>query len=122
MNYVNRKLRDLWGGQPCFLAIPEICTGRAQAPCHSNDSQHGKGKSIKAHDVYAVPGCEACHRAIDSGKDLPRAERYRIWMDAWQRWVLVMFQTGLVTVAGEKPVAHSSYTPIPKIFPRSALR
>ncbi|MFX8663178.1 hypothetical protein ABTM59_11395 [Acinetobacter baumannii] len=32
---------------------------------HSNSSKHGKGRGIKASDLYTVPLCYTCHAAFD---------------------------------------------------------
>lgn len=37
---------------------------RSQA-AHSNFSEHGKGRSIKAHDRYTIPLCDADHKRFD---------------------------------------------------------
>ena len=37
---------------------------RSQA-AHSNFSEHGKGRSIKAHDKYTIPLCDADHKRLD---------------------------------------------------------
>lgn len=37
---------------------------RSQA-AHSNFSEHGKGRSIKADDKYAIPLCDADHKRFD---------------------------------------------------------
>lgn len=37
---------------------------RSQA-AHSNFSEHGKGRSIKAHDKYTIPLCDADHKRFD---------------------------------------------------------
>lgn len=75
-------------GQPCYLAIPGCCTRdiATVVPCHSNQLQHGKGKGIKAHDIYTVPGCRACHAEIDQGMRFTKAEKFGIWDDAYARW------------------------------------
>lgn len=73
-------------GQPCYLRIPGICTGQAHDPCHSNQSIHGKGKSIKAHDIYTVPGCRSCHDELDQGMRYERAEKFAIWDRAYAQW------------------------------------
>lgn len=73
-------------GQVCYLRIPGICTGMAHDPCHSNQAKHGKGKGIKAHDVYTVPGCRACHNELDQGMTYTRVEKFAIWDRAYERW------------------------------------
>lgn len=37
---------------------------RSQA-AHSNFSEHGKGRSIKADDKYTIPLCVVCHGRLD---------------------------------------------------------
>jgi hypothetical protein len=77
---------QLCRGQPCYLRIPGICTGQAHDPCHSNQAIHGKGKGIKAHDVYTVPGCRSCHNELDQGAQFDRAEKFAIWDRAFAAW------------------------------------
>lgn len=74
-------------GQPCYLAIPGVCLGgRETVPCHSNQQRDGKGMGLKAHDVYSVPGCMACHRETDQGRRFNRAEKFALWDAAYARW------------------------------------
>jgi hypothetical protein len=76
-------------GQPCYLRIPGVCTGTAHDPCHSNQERHGKGKGIKAHDIYTVPGCRCCHNELDQGMRYDRAEKFALWDAAYARWAPV---------------------------------
>lgn len=76
-------------GQPCYLQIPGRCTGAAHDPCHSNQAAHGKGKGLKAHDVYTVPGCRSCHNELDQGMRYTREEKFDIWDNAYARWAPV---------------------------------
>lgn len=55
--------------------------GPSQA-AHSNSSRHGKGRSIKASDIYTAALCPRCHVEVDSGK-LTREQREAIWHAAW---------------------------------------
>lgn len=73
------------------------CCGAAAPsdPAHSNQSCHGKGKSIKASDVYVAALCRACHRLIDQGSTLDEAERVAIWMDAWRATVRALLRLGM---------------------------
>lgn len=75
-------------GQPCYLAIPGVCIGgRETVPCHSNQGEkHGKGMGIKAHDIYTVPGCAACHHMIDQHMRFTKAEKFAFWDAAFARW------------------------------------
>lgn len=78
-------------GQACYLRIPGLCLGPASptVPCHSNQSIHGKGMGIKAHDIYTVPGCSACHRETDQGMRFTREEKFAIWDRAYTLWAAV---------------------------------
>lgn len=81
-------------GQPCYLAIPGCCTRdiATVVPCHSNQIRHGKGKGIKALDVFTVPGCRACHAEIDQGMRFTKEEKFAIWDSAYTRWLPVRAQ------------------------------
>jgi len=70
--------------------------------------RHGHGGSIKAHDVFTVPGCFACHGWLDhSGAH--REEKERVFMLAWERWMLDLMRLGLLVIADvPSPVAQPS--------------
>lgn len=51
--------------------------GQSQA-CHSNQSRHGKGKSIKASDEFIFPLCIRHHREHDQCLDMTKEERDEI--------------------------------------------
>ena len=42
------------------------CGSRPVDIAHSNFSEHGKGKGIKADDGYTVALCRGCHQKFDS--------------------------------------------------------
>lgn len=46
---------------------------------HSNQAKHGKGRSIKASDIYVASLCCICHSALDQGSRMSRADRERMW-------------------------------------------
>jgi len=56
--------------------------GPSQA-AHSNSSRHGKGKSLKASDIYTAALCPRCHDAVDNSYTLTREQREAIWHAAW---------------------------------------
>lgn len=68
-------------------------------PCHSNQQRHGKGVGLKSHDVFTVPGCLACHRELDFGKNLSREEKQNAFQLAHEQWLVDLFQTERVKVA-----------------------
>ena len=46
---------------------------------HSNQAKHGKGRSIKASDVFVASLCHACHSQLDQGSFMSRVEREQMW-------------------------------------------
>ena len=42
------------------------CGSRPVDIAHSNFSEHGKGKGVKADDSYTVALCRGCHQKFDS--------------------------------------------------------
>jgi len=75
-------------GRSCYLAIPGLCRNDVATvvPAHSNQAQHGKGRGIKAHDVYTVPACFLCHAELDQGNRFTRLEKFALWDQAFERW------------------------------------
>lgn len=51
-------------------------------PAHSNWAIHGKGKSVKASDIFIAALCRLCHRRLDQGRHLTEEERQRMWWHA----------------------------------------
>lgn len=98
--YTNKPFRDLCHDAPrCFLQASPMC--RAQSgydPCHSNRQRHGRGTNYKTHDCYVTPGCAPCHYWLDYGP-APREEKEAAFMNAWEEWMLYVFDSGLVRVA-----------------------
>lgn len=70
-------------------ALLKACRGIACTNCgrddgtvcaaHSNQAKHGKGRSIKASDIYVASLCFICHSALDQGSRLSREEREALW-------------------------------------------
>lgn len=50
------------------------CGGGPSQAAHSNFSEHGKGKGIKADDKYTIPLCHSCHSDFDQYKTMSREE------------------------------------------------
>lgn len=90
MNYRNRALLDLARDQPCMHC--GIGDGTVVA-AHSNQSKHGKGMSIKAHDNFIAFLCAKCHRELDQGSRWNREERQQIWQGAHDKTMLHLWQT-----------------------------
>lgn len=64
-------------------------------PAHSNLGCHGKGRGIKASDVYVAALCRACHRLVDQSSTLTQEERLAIWYPAWRSTVRELLRRGL---------------------------
>ena len=41
------------------------CGNPHSQAAHSNSAKHGKGRSIKASDLFVIPLCFKCHAAFD---------------------------------------------------------
>lgn len=66
---------------------------------HSNLSEHGKGRSLKAHDCMGMLLCSICHHQLDAGFMWTREEKREKTLE----WILAthlkLWQEGLVKVA-----------------------
>ncbi len=122
MNYRNRHLLDLARGQPCMIRLDGICNNdpATVVSCHSNEAEHGHGKSIKAHDVFCAWGCSACHAEIDQGHRLNRAAKREAMRIARERTWFAMWQLGMLQVVGTKQRVDQPPQANSKILPRDA--
>jgi hypothetical protein len=103
-NYRNRTLLDLAYSLECQVQLPGVCEGGIGEPAHSNQSRHGKGGGIKAHDCFIAAACRACHRELDQGRTMDRDEKFEAWQRAHERTLLELFRRGLIT-----PTQHGSH-------------
>lgn len=62
---------------------------------HSNSAKHGKGRSIKASDLYVASMCFGCHSELDQGKNLSKSEREAMWDAAHRKTVKELLRRGL---------------------------
>lgn len=86
--------------RPLLNAIKTLdcqhCGARGPSdPAHSNQAVHGKGKGVKASDVYAAALCRADHNEIDQGSKLTHEERVTLWTNAWRKTVRALLKQGL---------------------------
>jgi len=99
-NYVrSRKLLQAVASIPCQHCGRD---GYTQA-AHSNQSAHGKGRSIKASDVFTAALCDVCHAALDQGSHMNREQRVTLWGDAWRKTVKTLVSGGLWPLDVEIP-------------------
>lgn len=61
---------------------------------HSNWSEHGKGRGIKASDVYTAALCLRCHYELDQGDELTKDERKEMWTTAHRKTVDLLVSRG----------------------------
>ena len=66
--------------QNCYIE------GETQA-AHSNWSEHGKGRGIKASDEFTAALCQKCHTELDQGARLNKEQRRMLWQMAYQKTV-----------------------------------
>jgi len=86
----SKKLLRAVASLPCQHCGRE---GYTQA-AHSNQGEHGKGRGIKASDIYTAALCETCHAALDQGSHLSRDQRQDLWGNAWRRTVRTLLASG----------------------------
>lgn len=78
--YRNKKLLERIRQAPiCFHCGRENVDDSLIMAAHSNQSLHGKGKSLKADDCYVAGLCHPCHMELDQGSRMSREERVSAW-------------------------------------------
>jgi hypothetical protein len=98
MTFRSRKLLDLARDQPCVWCGSDDGTVVA---AHSNLIEHGKGKSIKAHDGMHAWLCMRCHSRYDQGSDMSKEERRDFILTAICRTYMRMWELELINVKGK---------------------
>ncbi len=83
------------------------CDDGTVCAAHSNQAQHGKGKSIKASDVFVASLCFRCHSSLDQGAQLSRNEREAMWTEAHRKTVRLLLARGLWPMAVPIPDIRS---------------
>ena len=81
----------------CRLLACQNCGKRDGTVCaaHSNQAIHGKGKSIKASDVFIAALCHYCHSALDQGHHMTEGQRVDMWNRAHAKTVRELLACGL---------------------------
>jgi hypothetical protein len=88
----SKKLMEAYRLLPC-----QICGVDDGTVCgaHSNQAKHGKGRGIKASDIYCASLCQRCHMMIDQGAHMTREERESAWNAAHEKTVGALVRIGL---------------------------
>jgi hypothetical protein len=97
-HFRSRPMLDLAYGYGCMLNFPGCEGGDSGEPAHSNQHQHGKGGSIKAHDCFHVPACRSCHRELDQGRSMDRGMKAAEWNRAFGLYLPKLFNDGAIKV------------------------
>lgn len=106
-NFRSKKFLDLAKGEQCFINIPGICdhnpNNETVVPCHSPDFErmHGKsGYTVKAHDIFSVPGCRACHDFIDNRShfEVLVTMKQQDFNRAHAKWIVHCLENGKIKV------------------------
>lgn len=89
--YRNKKILDHARGQACTNCGREDGTVVA---AHSNDSRLGKGRGIKAHDIYVAFLDSGCHSWLDSGSGKDPSgiydNKHEMWQHAHDKTLLIL--------------------------------
>jgi len=91
MNHRSERLRKSANGETC------VYCGRQDGVvwCHSNEQNHGKGMSIKAHDLLGLYLCGTCHDLYDRGP-WSREQKHAFFRDCYPK-TMVRVAEKLVT-------------------------
>lgn len=88
----SEKLMRAYGKIPCQHCGADDGT---VVGAHSNWSCHGKGRGIKASDVYCASLCARCHWRLDQDLTMSKDERKAFWWDAWRKTIRMLRAGGL---------------------------
>ena len=91
-----------------YIRSPKLLKACRELPCqhcgrqdgtvvaaHSNQSKHGKGRGIKASDVFVASLCFVCHAELDQGMGLLLDERRALWDAAHHKTKVELVRRGL---------------------------
>lgn len=69
--YRNKKILAAARGEACLVNLPGCTRGGADTQfAHSNSSDDGKGRGIKADDCAGSFACDHCHSVLDGRKPM----------------------------------------------------
>lgn len=98
-HYRNKKLTQTARGQECTILFP--LNGLRHDPdtvvwAHSNQSKHGKGERIKAHDCFGAFACMHCHNLLDQNKRYSREEKNKAFDLGMQRTRRILLREHII--------------------------
>ena len=80
--------------------------GQTQA-AHSNMAAHGKGRGIKASDVFAAALCFACHHDLDAGHGLTKEQKQKLFFDALKSTWIELQKRDLILIDSPDPLVDN---------------
>ena len=95
----SKKLLDSARGKPCVACGADDDTIVA---AHSNLLEHGKGRSLKAHDGMSAWLCIRCHTEYDQGTRMSKDEKRDFILTMICRTHMKMFDLEILEVRGGK--------------------
>lgn len=69
------------------------CGNPNSQAAHSNSAKHGKGRGIKASDLFVIPLCHSCHAAFDRF-ELGSREQSEAMFEKWLVKTELMMRKG----------------------------
>jgi hypothetical protein len=95
MNWRSKKLTQSAKHESCVsCGAPECCW------CHSNEYLHGKGRGLKADDLFGFYGCMKCHDWYDGRSNIapPSAHnfdnKFTWFREMWERSMIRACEKG----------------------------
>lgn len=79
---------------------------------HSNQAKHGKGRGIKASDVFVASLCHVCHAELDQGSLMSRSDRERMWNACHKQTLRELVRGGLWPAGVPVPLYTTSKPPL----------
>lgn len=93
--YRSEKLRRAVAEQPCVNCGRHGCTQAA----HANLLEYGKGRGLKASDAALMALCDECHRELDQGMSMDKAQRRDFQQTMIARTLVRLIEDGRLVLA-----------------------
>jgi len=90
-----------------YIRSPKLLKACRDLPCqrcgkedgtvvaaHSNQLKHGKGRGIKASDVFVASLCHSCHHLLDQGSEFDAEAKRLLWTSAHVRTIEQLTRLG----------------------------
>ncbi|WP_399677166.1 hypothetical protein [Xenophilus sp.] len=91
----SEKLRRAVADLPCAHCGREGATQAA----HANLLEYGKGRGMKASDAALMALCADCHRELDQGRSMDKAERREFQQTMIARTLVRLIESGRLVLA-----------------------